>query len=122
MPGTRTNTSFQKKRKDNRGHKKKNRPPNSPEKIIPGAQFYKEPQRINKTRRRNTRNTRNTFPLCFLFFPFASLRLLLSEFWPSLASSFTLHLFAIVVPFRCNTSIQSLRVLPPFSIKKSGLS
>ena len=48
MPGKRKKTSIQKDVKTYKGHKRKNRPLNSPEKIIPGAQFYKEPQRKKK--------------------------------------------------------------------------
>ena len=55
MPGISTNTSFPKRRKDVQGSNRRNRPPNPPEKIIPGAQFYKEPRRMIKKRRKNTR-------------------------------------------------------------------
>ena len=55
MPGNRTKTSCQKDVKTYKGHKRRNRPPNPPEKIIPGAQLYKGPQRINKTRRKKSR-------------------------------------------------------------------
>ena len=55
MPGTGRNTSFQERRKDVKGSSKRNRPPNPPEKIIPGAQFYKEPRRIIKRRRKKSR-------------------------------------------------------------------
>ena len=54
MPGSCTKTSIQKDVETCNGHKRRNRPPNPSEKIIPGAQFHKEPRCMNQKRRKKS--------------------------------------------------------------------